>query len=121
MNASRGRSRNRVKNRAVSARCGRGSRGLGFVLVALWGNGATPSVLNCHDTQVQSSVVMAWLGTCQLVETSEFQAQGLSGSETGTTMGKPIAIIQGHPDASRQHVCDTLADEYAKGTRRRRV
>jgi len=31
-------------------------------------------------------------------------------------MGKPIAIIQGHPDASGRHVCHALADEYAKGT-----
>jgi putative NADPH-quinone reductase len=31
-------------------------------------------------------------------------------------MGKPIAIIQDHPDASGRHVCHALADEYAKGT-----
>ena len=31
-------------------------------------------------------------------------------------MGKSIAIIQGHPDASGRHVCHALADEYAKGT-----
>jgi len=77
MNASRGRSRNRVKNRAVSVRCGRGSRGLGFVLVALWGNGATPSVLKCHDT---GAILCGYglVGNLQTRETSEFQAQGLS-------------------------------------------
>jgi len=31
-------------------------------------------------------------------------------------MGKPIAIIQGLPDASGRHVCHALADESAKGT-----
>ena len=114
MNASRGRSRNRVKNRAVSVRCGRGSRGLGFVLVALWGNGATPSVLKCHDT---GAILCGYglVGNLQTRETSEFQAQGLS-DQRQARHGKPIAIIQGHPDASGQHVCDTLADEYAKGT-----
>jgi hypothetical protein len=114
MNASRGRSRNRVKNRAVSARCGRGSRGLGFVLVALWGNGATPSVLKCHET---GAILCGYglVGNFQTRETSEFQAQGLS-DQRQARHGKPIAIIQGHPDASGQHVCDTLADEYAKGT-----
>jgi len=114
MNASRGRSRNRVKNRAVSARRGRGSRGLGFVLVALWGNGATPSVLKCHET---GAILCGYglVGNFQTRETSEFQAQGLS-DQRQARHGKPIAIIQGHPDASGQHVCDTLADEYAKGT-----
>ena len=43
--------RNRVKNRGVQrAKCGRGSRGLGSVLVALWGNDAAASVLKCHET-----------------------------------------------------------------------
>ena len=114
MNASRGRSRNRVKNRAVSARCGRGSRGLGFVLVALWGNGATPSVLKCHET---GAILCGYglVGNFQTRETSEFQAQGLS-DQRQARHGKPIAITQGHPDASGQHVCDTLADEYSKGT-----
>jgi len=75
MNASRGRSRNRVKNRAVSARCGRGSRGLGFVLVALWGNGAPPSVLKCHET---GAILCGYglVGNFQTRETSEFQALG---------------------------------------------
>ena len=114
MNASRGRSRNRVKNRAVSARCGRGSRSLGFVLVALWGNGVTPSVLKCHET---GAILCGYglVGNFQTRETSESQAQGLS-DQRQARHGKPIAIIQGHPDASGQHVCDTLADEYAKGT-----
>jgi hypothetical protein len=114
MNASRGRSRNRVKNKAVSARCGRGSRGLGFVLVALWGNGATPSVLKCHET---GAILCGYglVGNLQTRETSEFQALGLY-DQRQARHGKPIAIIQGHPDASGQHVCDTLADEYAKGT-----
>ena len=114
MNASRGRSRNRVKNRAVSARCGRGSRGLGFVLVALWGNGATPSVLKCHET---GAILCGYglVGNFQTRETSEFHAQGLS-DQRQARHRKPIAIIQGHPDASGQHVCDTLADEHAKGT-----
>jgi putative NADPH-quinone reductase len=31
-------------------------------------------------------------------------------------MGKHIAIIQGHPDASVRHYEHALADEYAKGT-----
>lgn len=30
-------------------------------------------------------------------------------------MGKHIAIIQGHPDASVRHYGHALADEYAKG------
>jgi len=30
-------------------------------------------------------------------------------------MGKRILIIQGHPDASKQHLCHSLEDAYAKG------
>lgn len=30
-------------------------------------------------------------------------------------MGKRILIIQGHPDASQQHLCHSLEDAYAKG------
>jgi len=109
-----GRSRNRVKNRAVSARCGRGSRSLGFVLVALWGNGATPSVLKCHAT---SAILCAYglVGNLQARETREFYARGLS-DQREHDMGKHIAIIQGHSNASGRHVCHALADEYAKGT-----
>jgi putative NADPH-quinone reductase len=30
-------------------------------------------------------------------------------------MGKHILLIQGHPDASQQHLCHTLAEAYASG------
>lgn len=30
-------------------------------------------------------------------------------------MGKHILLIQGHPDASRPHLCDALEDAYARG------
>lgn len=30
-------------------------------------------------------------------------------------MGKRILIIQGHPDASQQHLCHSLEDAYARG------
>lgn len=30
-------------------------------------------------------------------------------------MGKRILLIQGHPDASRPHLCDTLEEAYARG------
>jgi hypothetical protein len=84
------------------------------VLVALWGNGVIPSVLKCHET---GAILCGYglVGNLQTRETSEFHAQGLS-DQRQARHGKPIAIIQGHPDASGQHVCDTLADEYAKGT-----
>lgn len=76
--------------------------------------GATPSVLKCHET---GAILCGYglVGNFQTRETSEFHAQGLS-DQRQARHGKPIAIIQGHPDASGQHVCDTLVDEYAKGT-----
>lgn len=30
-------------------------------------------------------------------------------------MGKPILIVQGHPDCARQHLCHALAQAYADG------
>ena len=71
MNALRERSRKRVKNRGVSAQCGRGSKILGSVLVALWGNGDAPSVLKCHEIGV---ILRAYglVGNLQTRETSEF-------------------------------------------------
>jgi putative NADPH-quinone reductase len=32
-------------------------------------------------------------------------------------MGKRILLIQGHPDASGRHLCQALAESYAKGAR----
>jgi hypothetical protein len=46
---SQGRSCERVKNRGVRAKCSRGSRSLGSVLVALWGSADGASVLKCHE------------------------------------------------------------------------
>ena len=32
-------------------------------------------------------------------------------------MTRRVAIIQGHPDASRVHLCHALAEAYAQGAR----
>jgi hypothetical protein len=50
MNALRRRLRKCVKKRGVSVKCSRRSRSFGFVLVALWGNDSTPSVLKRYET-----------------------------------------------------------------------
>src|SRR6266481_9326395 len=58
---------------------------------------------------------MVWLGTCKLVRRVSSTLRDCPIRDRHD-MGKPIAIIQGHPDASGRHVCHALADEYAKGT-----
>jgi hypothetical protein len=51
--------------------CGRGSKILGSVRVALWGNGNAASVLKCHETGA-ILCVYGLVGNLQTRETREF-------------------------------------------------
>lgn len=77
MNASRGRSRKREKNRGVSAHFSRGSRSPGSVLVALWGNGDASSVLKCLETGA-ILCVYAMVENLQAHEREKVCVRGLS-------------------------------------------
>ena len=76
------------------------SASAGSAHVALWGNGAVPSALKCHETGTLLCVcVLVGILQTYTYATESF-AQEVCPIGERHDMGKHIAIIQGHPDAS---------------------
>ena len=100
MDASRGRSRKGGKNRGVSAKCSRGSRSSGSVLVALWGNVTAPAALICNDTG-GSACVDHLVGNVQTYKSGKVCVRGLSDRRSAKII-PAVAFHHGLPSVTWQ-------------------